>query len=115
MYNLFYFFCLFRTKKKQDLDEENVLNDCQDFLSMAGDLLINQQALILATSDEKGYDLDKYKKKVVENMEKQKKKGATSTQTCNEEQVNSVKTNDKKSFEDLMYGTEHWLFSKWNC
>ena len=37
---------------------------------MAGGALVNQNALIMATSDDRGYDFEKYKKKALEEMEK---------------------------------------------
>ena len=62
---------------------------------MAGTTLIKQQALIMATSDDKGYDLEKYTQKVKDELDEAEADEEHDQKTCNAKQ---------KSFEELMYG-----------
>ena len=79
------------------------MQDCKKFMKMAGTTLINQNALIMATSDDRGCDLEKYKKKVIADMEKSE--ADTESQKCN-----SLKEKSK-SFEELMFGTLNYGYS----
>ena len=87
------------------MDKQEILQDCKKFIKMAGTTLINQNAMIMATSDDKGYDLEKYKKKVIEDMEKEVNDGQANK--CNTQNINSSLSNEpSKLFEELMYGTD---------
>ena len=93
------------------------MQDCKKFLKMAGGALVNQNALIMATSDDKGYDLEKYKKKALEEMEKESQesedvkcnsaeKHEGDDQNFNTNNLTSRVMKEKtKSFEELMFGT----------
>ena len=85
------------------------MSDCKKFVKMAGQTLIKQQALIMATSDDKGYDLDKYTKKVIAEMEENEMETSQTTGNKNKETCKDTK---KKSFDELMYGkiTLRWTF-----
>ena len=75
------------------------MQDCKKFVKMAGEMLIKQQALIMATSDDKGYDLEKYREKVMLEME-----GVNKTKHPDTKSKEKCKDTPKKSFEELMYG-----------
>ena len=94
----------YRKRKQQDIDEAEVLEDSKKFLRIAGDTLISQQALIMATSEDKGYNLDEYRQRVIDNMQSQQNKEKDASK-CNE--ANTAKNNAKiKNSDQQMYGIE---------
>ena len=54
------------------MDTAELKMKLQDMSKLATSLLIDQKAMLLAESDENGYDLDRYRQKVVEGLENQK-------------------------------------------
>ena len=56
----------------------------------------------MATSEDKGYDLDSYRQRVMDKMQAEQEK--TDESKCNEKPQNSRNVK-KKTNEELMYGT----------
>ena len=96
------FYIFFRKRTQQEVEEAQLITDCQKFVRMAGDIIINQQALIMATSDDKGYDLQPYKEMIMKNMSASQN---SSTTSGNDQKPCKTK---KKSVEELMYGIDIW-------
>ena len=76
------------------MNEAEVYRACKKFVKMAGETLIKHQALVMATSDDKGYDFEKYQQKIRAKMAEND--GDSDENKCNDDPVKSENEKTKR-------------------
>ena len=63
----------YRKRKKNDAEYNYAMSEIDKAVKYAKRTAINHDAFVMAAAEEKGYDLDKYRKRIEDQMEKEEK------------------------------------------